>query len=71
MVQTDFDRLWDVAEPIERIALGLSARLNRNTPQSAVVEGPRLAGTRVLQTPGSTFDPSHYDATSCMLGQTL
>ena len=69
--QTDFDRLGDVVEHIELIIQGLSVRPNPKALRTAVVEVLRLETTRVLETPGSTFDPSRYDAmVSSMLGQT-
>lgn len=69
--QTDFDRLGDVVEHIELIIQGLSVRPNPKALRTAVVEVLRLETTRVLETPGSTFDPSRYDAmVSSMLGKT-
>ena len=69
--QTDFDRLGDVVEHIELIIQGLDVRPNPKALRTAVVEVLRLETTRVLETPGSTFDPSRYDAmVSSMLGQT-
>ena len=69
--QTDFDRLGDVVVHIELIVQGLNLRPNPKALRTAVVEVLRLETTRVLETPGSTFDRSRYDAmVSSMLGQT-
>lgn len=69
--QTDLGRLGDVVEHIELIIQGLLVRLNPKALRTAVVEVLQLETTRVLETRGSTFDPSRYDAMmSSMLGQT-
>ena len=59
--QTDFDRLGDVVEHIEQIVQTFDTRPNPKALRTAVVEVLRLETSRVLDAPGSTFDPSRYD----------
>lgn len=60
--QTDFDRLGIVVEHIERIIQQLDTRPKPQSVRTAVVEVLRLETSRVLETTGSAFDPSRYDA---------
>lgn len=59
--QTDFDRLGIVVEHIERIIQYMNARPKPQAVRTAVVEVLRLETSRVLETRGSTFDPSRYN----------
>ncbi|WP_235008439.1 hypothetical protein, partial [Candidatus Halocynthiibacter alkanivorans] len=68
--QTDFDRLGVVVEHIERIIQQLDTRPKPQSVRTAVVEVLRLETSRVLETTGSAFDPSRYDAmVNGILGQ--
>ena len=60
--QTDFDRLGIVVEHIERMIQHIGTRPKPEVVRTAVVEVLRLETTRVLETSGSAFDPSRYDA---------
>lgn len=60
--QTDFDRLGEVVEHIELIVQDLDLRPNPKALRTAVVEVLRLETSRVLDTHGTKFDPSRYDA---------
>jgi transcriptional regulator with XRE-family HTH domain len=60
--QTDFDRLGIVVEHIERMIQHIGTRPKPEAVRTAVVEVLRLETTRVLETSGSAFDPSRYDA---------
>ena len=60
--QTDFDRLGIVVEHIERMIQNIGARPKPEAVRTAVVEVLRLETSRVLETSGSAFDPSRYDA---------
>jgi transcriptional regulator with XRE-family HTH domain len=69
--QTDFDRLGIVVEHIERMIQQLGTRPKPQAVRTAVVEVLRLETSRVLETSGSDFDPSRYDAmVNGILGQT-
>lgn len=59
--QTDFDRLGIVVEHIERIIQTQETRPPPQAVRTAVVEVLRLETSRVLETTGSTFDPSRYN----------
>jgi transcriptional regulator with XRE-family HTH domain len=70
--QTDFDRLGIVVEHIERMIQRIDTRPKPEAVRTAVVEVLRLETSRVLETTGSTFDPSRYDAmVGGILGQSL
>ena len=60
--QTDFDRLGIVVEHIERMIQHIGTRPKPEAVRTAVVEVLRLETARVLETAGSGFDPSRYDA---------
>jgi transcriptional regulator with XRE-family HTH domain len=68
--QTDFDRLGIVVEHIERIIQQQHTRPKPQSVRTAVVEVLRLETSRVLESTGSKFDPSRYDAmVNGILGQ--